>query len=107
MSKVIPQAFKAEEIEVVTSSGRKYHLRQLDAADQMDADCMPPQTTTSSVYYRTALAITAIDGEEITKAAAPQLLRTQLKQISGTDMDELVIAYVRKFAPQPVDLKNA
>lgn len=106
MSLEAVKPFQPKEIDVETSSGKSYKLRQLNGAQQLNADSTQPATASSSAYYRTVMSIAQIDGQEVTQAMSGVELKALLQALSGTDVDELLIAYVRAFAPQPAELKN-
>jgi hypothetical protein len=102
-SKFAPKLF-----DVIGPSGRTYILRELTAFEQMQADSAS-QSTAESLYYRMALAIESINGEQIVRRERKVSADMLLKEISGPDADALVLAYAKAFSPQVQsdEVKNA
>lgn len=97
--------FEPATTEVTGPSGRKYRLRELNALQQAQADSVATGLT-ESMYFRTGMAIDAIDDEPIVTPATKAMLTVLLSSISGPDADVLVMAYANAFNPKADDIKN-
>ena len=97
--------FNAQEFEHTCKTGRTFKLRELSAWEQMNADSLSEKYQVS-LYNRMAMALTAINGEELQPAWGEMQIRKRLEQMSGLEADELFLAFMKAFQPQGDELKN-
>jgi|SRR6185312_141108 len=98
--------FRTFEVECET--GRKFLVKELDGLEQINADMLVPEEARSdtSVYFRAAMAVTAINGTDLPKVHSRLEMTARLRMFSGRELDELVRKYYVETRPTKGELKN-
>jgi hypothetical protein len=97
--------FSAQTFEHTCKSGRTFKFRELSAWEQMNADSLSDKYQVT-LYNRMAMALTAINGEELQPTSGEIQIRKRLEQMSGSKADELFLAFMKAFQPQGEELKK-
>lgn len=97
-----------ETFDVELSTGRKVTLKELNGLEQIKADsCAPESAPMAAVYYRTVMAVVAIDGEPVGAAVGAAELNARLARLRGRESDELVKAYFQHVNAERDNLPKA